>query len=164
MPLLEFNEGESAVNRKDFFAYIFWFVFFIAVFIWASSLIESAAFWPKFVSIIGLGLSGIGILRYILVQFSKNNVKTKNPVVLTKALISRSSLLLVTMILWIVLMKPVGFLVSSLIAVNAIVFFFQTTKAHKRQAIHFGITSVLIIGMYIVFLFLGVQFPAGILI
>ena len=152
------------MNRKDFFAYVFWFIFFIAVFIWASSLFESAAYWPKMVSLIGAVLSGFGMIRYGLARRKDQSKSPDKTTIFTKPLLLRSGFLLVTVSLWILMMKLLGFLVSSLFAVNAVVLFFQTRRDFKKRALHFGITSVLVIGMYFVFQLLGVRFPAGIFI
>lgn len=151
------------MNKKDLITYSIWGSLFFFVMLWCGSLPESAAYWPRMICIIGLTLSLIGIIRCGIVLIKERNMTRERILVLDKVQAKRAAVLLSIMIIWIALIKILGFLVSSFFAVNLIVLYFEATKSPRKLIIDFGISSVLVIGMYFLFVVLGVRFPLGIL-
>jgi len=151
------------MNKKDLITYSIWEGVFLLVLLWSGSLAESAAYWPRMICIIGLTLSFIGITRCGVALFKEKKNTRESMFVLNKVQAKRAAVLLITMILWIILIKPLGFLVSSFFAVNFIVIYFETLKSRKKILLDLGITSILVVGMYFLFVMLGVRFPLGIL-
>lgn len=115
------------------------------------------------ICIIGLVLSLIGIIRCGIALFTEKKNTRESMFVLNKVQAKRASVLLITMIMWIVLINSLGFLVSSFIAINFIVIYFESIKSRKKILLDLGITSTLVVGMYFLFVMLGVRFPLGIL-
>ena len=135
--------------------------FFITMYLWSNTLIRSAASWPKMVSVIGLVLSFIGISRYIFGLIKKKPANNEVYPIINKKNILRSLFLIITMLMWIASIKFLGFLFSSLIAINIIVQFFTSTRNFKKYTLNFCITSIIVAGMYYLFILLGVNFPVG---
>ncbi len=151
------------MNKKDFITYSFWGGLFLLVMLWCKALPESVAYWPRLISIIGLSLSAIGIIRCGIAWFKERNKVREKIFVLGKVQTKHAAVLLTLMIVWIASMKILGFLVSSAIVVNLIVVYFEAAKTRRKLLLDFGVTSVLVIGMYFLFVALGVRFPLGIL-
>jgi hypothetical protein len=149
------------MSKKDFILYIIFGVFFITIYFWSNTLIRSAASWPKMVSVIGLVLSFIGIFRYLFRLIKKNPANSEVYPVINKKIVLRSLFLIIIMLIWIASIKLLGFLFSSLIAINIIVQFFTSTRNFKKYTFNFCITSIIVAGMYYLFILLGVSFPAG---
>lgn len=151
------------MNKKDLVTYSIWGGVFLLVLLWSDSLAESAAYWPRMICIIGLILSLIGIMRCGIALLNEKKNTRESIFVLNKVQAKRASVLLITMIMWIILIKSLGFLVSSFITINFIVIYFEALKSRKKILLDLGITSILVVGMYFLFVILGVRFPLGIL-
>jgi len=78
----------------------------------------------------------------------------------------RSGLLVSTMVLWIALLEPAGFIASSVVAFFALALIADREPATVRRVLLFGAASlVVVVAFYLVFVqALKVQLPHGVLI
>lgn len=135
------------------------FTFFL---LQCNSLNPSAAYWPRMICIVGLGLSALEILLEG-VKRHKSTEKQEKLWVLSPAQSKHALILLGILILWSIGLNTLGFLVSSLIALCGVSIYFEPVK--NRRNIIRDVASCLIIGIIVYFTFgyLGVHYPKSML-
>lgn len=152
---------EAVMKKRDYITGILFTILFISFLVYSNSLDTRAAYWPRFISIIGIALS---FLLSITSYISSKKEENKNFLVFSKSQLIRISVLFLVLIAWIVGIKTLGFLTSSLIVVVFVNVFYEPFK-NKKNIIRDIVTALLfVLGMYMLFKVLGIRFPKGFLI
>ena len=136
------------------------FVFFL---VQSQTLSDTAAYWPTIICSVGLALSCLEILLEGI-KWRRTADSQGKVFPLTWAQTKHGLIVLGILILWIVGLSTIGFLVTSLAAMCAIAICFDPHKI-KRNIIR-DVIVCLVIGIivYVMFGYLGVNFPRALLI
>jgi hypothetical protein len=123
----------------------------------------SAAYWPKLICTAGLVLS---ILECVIDAFKwmKERGEQKSLMPLTFHQAKRFSMAVIFMVLWILGLKTIGFLVSSVIAMSVISCVFEIAKDRRHMLRNVVVSAAVGVLFYAVFSYLGIHFPRTLLI
>lgn len=152
------------MEKKNILSGLFWLIFFIYFYVLCGTLMEISALWPKLVCIAGIIFSTIQIILAIRDMKKKKVTKQMAWLPLTKPQYRRAAMASVIVIVWAVCLAPVGFLVSSIIALLTIFFVYEPYKDKKHLITSTIVAVVFSSTLYVLFRCLGVFFPDGLLI
>ena len=136
------------------------FIFFLFQ---SQMLSDSAAYWPTIICSVGLVLSFLEIvLEGIKWRRAADSQEKFFP--LTWEQTKHGLVVLGVLILWVVGLSTIGFLVTSLAALCAIAVWFDPHKTKKNIIRDVVVCLVIGIVVYVMFGYLGVNFPRALLI
>lgn len=123
----------------------------------------SAAYWPRLICAAGLGLS---LLECAVnaVKWTKEKERQKSLVPLTLHQTKRFGAAAVVMVLWIIGLKTIGFLVSSVIAMSVLSCAFEMERDRRHMLQNVVVSAAVGVLFYAVFSYLGIHFPKTLLI
>ncbi len=126
-------------------------------------LSDTAAYWPTIICSVGLALSCLEILLEGI-KWRRTADHQEKFFPLTWVQTKRGLVALGILILWVVGLNTIGFLVTSLAALCVITVWFDPQKTKKN--IIRDVASCVVIGIivYVMFGYLGVNFPRALLI
>lgn len=150
------------MNKRNFITGLFVLAFFAVFYFVAGELKSSAAFWPRFVCMIGMMLSAANTVLSGIKWMKDTDQATVFP--LTGAQIKRGAILTVMAVAWIFAIPRLGFLVSALLFSCVIALVFEPVKDRKRIIRDVVTTLAFSVLLYLMFSLLGIHFPKGLLI
>lgn len=153
------------MTKKNFISGIAWSGFFAYFYFASSALKESAALWPRTVSAIGLvfSLSSVCISALGLIKQNKTQQGGETWLPFHRTQLLRSAAVVVILIIWTLLLKPVGFMTCSVTALCGLFLLFEQTRTTKHILRDLVVAASFGVGIYWLFRLLGVSFPAGLL-
>ena len=123
----------------------------------------SAAYWPRLICTAGLGLSALECPLSAL-RWGRERESQKSLAPLSPRQAGRFALTAGVMVLWILGLKTVGFLVSSVAAMSVLSCLFEMTRDRKHLVRNVLVCAAVGILFYAVFSYLGIRFPKALLI
>ena len=150
------------MSRKNILSGVIVLAVFIFFFIQSGMLNEQAAYWPKFVCVVGILLSAGSLVQSFL-ALRREGEAAEALFPLTGAQIRNALIVLVILAVWGWGISNIGFLVTSVVCMSATFLIFMPEKDMKKRLIN--ILIAVIVGAVFFFLFkeLGVRFPRTIL-
>lgn len=151
--------------KKDCFTGALGVVLFSCSYYMSSRLTQSAARWPKTISVLGLLLCLLLTVTNLLkLRRAGGGGKKESLFPMTGAQAARSGMVLGILTAWMLCLKPVGFLTSSVAALAAVFLVFEPRRTKRNVMRDVLAAAVFAAGMYALFHQLGVNFPSGLLL
>lgn len=148
--------------KRNLFSSLLVLVFFILYFFLTQDLEGSAQYWPRLVCIAGGGISAINLVVSFLQWRKEHDSVPLLP--LSPQQLKRFLSIVLTMVVWLFGIVLVGYLSSSVIAILALVLFFEPRMDFKHLCRDILVTLIFLFVSYQLFTLLGVQFPSNLII
>lgn len=149
------------MNRKKCVSGIFWTLFFLFFLYLDVQMGENASYWPGIIAKLGIALS---LLSTLVSGMKWKSEKDEKLFPFTGAQLKRLGIALALLIIWVVCIRILGFLTSSVIVMAATGLIFELALSSKTVVRDLIVTVIFAVGMYALFTALGITFPKGILI
>ena len=149
------------MNRKNCVSGIFWTLFFLFFLYLDVQMGENASYSQGIIAKLGIALS---LLSTLVSGMKWKSEKDEKLFPFTGAQLKRLGIALALLIIWVVCIRILGFLTSSVIVMAATGLIFELALSSKTVVRDLIVTVIFAVGMYALFTALGITFPKGILI
>lgn len=151
------------MTKKNMISSLVWIIFFAYFYVASQSLMESAALWPSAICLVGVALSALSALTS-WVEFRRDKAGAGSWEPFSREQGVRILKLTGILVVWILLLKNLGFLVSCIGAQITIFSLFEPVRTKRNICTNIIIAIFFSACVYGLFRALGVSLPSGILL